>query len=123
MGDFNFHERAAMYLATPEIDKGLMSQARHRERGNLWVDALAGLVELDPEQPTHYVHDGERLTQLDKFFTSTPGWMLINWCISATVMDKPEELHGQGISDHAPVRVTFAVRPQRPPQEQPLPRH
>eukprot|EP00959_Pyramimonas_sp_CCMP1952_P406079 8510543-Pyramimonas_sp.AAC.1 len=38
-------------------------------------------------------------------------------------MDKPEELHSQGISDHAPVRVTFAVRPQRPPQEQPLPRH
>eukprot|EP00959_Pyramimonas_sp_CCMP1952_P136499 2856567-Pyramimonas_sp.AAC.1 len=57
MGDFNFHERAAMYLATPEIDKGVMTQARHRERGNLWMDALAGLVELDPEQPTHYVHD------------------------------------------------------------------
>ncbi|CAK0858577.1 unnamed protein product [Prorocentrum cordatum] len=101
MGDFNFHEKAAMYIATPEIDKGLLDQMRHREGGEQWLGALAGLVELDPEQPTRYVADGERLSQLDKVFISTPGWLLLDWAMSATVLDRPEELLGRGISDHA----------------------
>eukprot|EP00959_Pyramimonas_sp_CCMP1952_P219245 4584068-Pyramimonas_sp.AAC.1 len=75
MGDLNFHEKAAMYIVAPEIDKGLLNQTRQRERGEQWLDALAGLVELDPEQPAHYVADGERLSQLDKVFISTPGWL------------------------------------------------
>eukprot|EP00959_Pyramimonas_sp_CCMP1952_P033729 708431-Pyramimonas_sp.AAC.1 len=79
MGDFNFHGKAAMHLATPEIDKGLPTQTRHRGRGEQWLGALAGLGELDPEQPTHYVADGERLSQLDKVCISTPGWLLLDW--------------------------------------------
>eukprot|EP00959_Pyramimonas_sp_CCMP1952_P185515 3878917-Pyramimonas_sp.AAC.1 len=123
MGDFNFHEKAAMYIATPEIDKGLLKQMRHRERGEQWLDALAGLVELDPEQPTHYVADGERLSQLDKVFISAPGWLLLGWTTSVTALDRPEELFGRGMSDYAPARVTVASRPPRPLHEQPIPRH
>eukprot|EP00959_Pyramimonas_sp_CCMP1952_P182405 3814122-Pyramimonas_sp.AAC.1 len=83
MGDFNFHEKAAMYIATPGIDEGLLNQMRRRERGEQWLDALAGTVELDPEQPAHYVADGERPSQLDKVFISTPGRLLLDWSMSA----------------------------------------
>eukprot|EP00959_Pyramimonas_sp_CCMP1952_P115086 2406026-Pyramimonas_sp.AAC.1 len=71
------------------------------------------MTELDPEAPTHYIHDDQRLSQLDKVMISTPGWLLLHWSIGATVMQYPEDLFKQGVSDHAPLCITFGSRPQK----------
>eukprot|EP00959_Pyramimonas_sp_CCMP1952_P349107 7314678-Pyramimonas_sp.AAC.1 len=63
-----------MHLHAPEIDKGLVLQPRQREFGGIWAAALAGLTELDPEAPTHFIPSDHRLTQLDRIMLSTP-WM------------------------------------------------
>eukprot|EP00959_Pyramimonas_sp_CCMP1952_P172373 3601816-Pyramimonas_sp.AAC.1 len=68
LSDLNFHEKAVMYLATPEIDKGLLAEPRSREHGRDWAHALGCMVELDPEEPTHFIAEDQRLTQLDKIY-------------------------------------------------------
>eukprot|EP00959_Pyramimonas_sp_CCMP1952_P218465 4569174-Pyramimonas_sp.AAC.2 len=79
MGDLNYTEAAPMHLHVPEIDKGLIIPPRHRGRADLWAAAMSEMTELDPEAPTHDIHDDQRLSQLDKVMISTPGWLLLQW--------------------------------------------
>eukprot|EP00959_Pyramimonas_sp_CCMP1952_P338360 7086088-Pyramimonas_sp.AAC.1 len=102
MGDFNYTEVAPMHLHVPEIDKGLVIAPRHREHADTWAAAMFEMTELDPEAPTHYIHDDQRLSPLGKVMISTPGWLLLQWSISVTVLQYPEDLFKQGVSDHAP---------------------
>eukprot|EP00959_Pyramimonas_sp_CCMP1952_P067101 1400957-Pyramimonas_sp.AAC.1 len=66
MGDFNYTETAPMHLHVPEIDKGLIIPPRHRGHADIWAAAMSEMRELDPAVPTHYIHDDQRLSQLDK---------------------------------------------------------
>eukprot|EP00959_Pyramimonas_sp_CCMP1952_P115841 2422045-Pyramimonas_sp.AAC.1 len=68
LGDFNFAIDAPMYLQVSLVDKGVHVQPRQREHGSSWWQSLSELVELDPERPTHYMADEQRLSALDKIF-------------------------------------------------------
>eukprot|EP00959_Pyramimonas_sp_CCMP1952_P461039 9480918-Pyramimonas_sp.AAC.1 len=76
------------------------------------------MIELDPERPTHFVKDGQKLTQIDRVMSSTPQWKLLHWNMTATVPMEPERLDDGGIADHAPVQVVFYPRRRRPPEDQ-----
>eukprot|EP00959_Pyramimonas_sp_CCMP1952_P405080 8490143-Pyramimonas_sp.AAC.1 len=47
--------------------------------------------------------------------------MFLQWDLTATVLTEPGRLYEAGISDHAPVSITFRGRRQRPSDQQAVP--
>ena len=124
LGDFNLYKQPPMYPRAPEIDRRIVaSDTNSRPNEAAWKEIVGQMVELDNELPTHFVANEwqPKLTQIDRIFMSLASWQVLQWHVTVTTPDMPEDLHERGLSDHAPVIATIAARAYASPTEQPLP--
>eukprot|EP00959_Pyramimonas_sp_CCMP1952_P448378 9388920-Pyramimonas_sp.AAC.1 len=82
-------------------------------------------MEVDNELPTHYVTNESqpKLAQIDRVLVSMPSWVALQQHFTAAAADKPEDFHEKGISDHAPVAISFVARSHAAAEEQKIPVH
>ena len=110
-GDFNF--------ASTDEEGRAVGGLRDGQR--LWERILETCTEIVPQACTHYYAPENKLSRIDRWFTSLPNWSLINMCVKASVSDDPTVLFKEGVSDHAALMVEFGVRASLPRGERPIP--
>ena len=65
------------------------------------------LVELETDDVTHDIPHFMESDKLDRTFVAADPSMLISTTTTAKALHRPELLHADGISDHAPLLITI----------------
>jgi len=76
------------------------------QRLRQWRSILADWTEIVQPLPTH------SCSRIDRAWVFGPSDMLIKLHIRSFVVGVPENWHGQGIADHAPLLVSFGRKPK-----------
>ena len=113
VGDLNIkaeHER------TFKVGRVFAGGARDRVYSNplfsgqllrLWGQILEGWTEVIQPFPTHFDAKGNSCSRIDRAWVCGPSSLLIKLRVMSFVISSPEELFGEGLSDHAPLVLSF----------------
>ena len=82
------------------------------QRLRQWKNILAGWVEIVQPLPTHFDSGTSSCSRIDRAWVLGPSDMLIKMHIRSFVSGVPENYHGLGVSDHAPMLVCFGRKPK-----------
>ena len=126
LGDLNLEPADAIRksYATPCTDGDVPTNARQSPvPTGLLSHAIHQMVELRQGAPTHYNSTSDTGNILDRGFCSCPSWCFLGLFCSAATLDDPKSLHLRGMSDHAPLRITFESRVSRPRNQLPISPH
>ncbi|CAK0845855.1 unnamed protein product [Prorocentrum cordatum] len=124
MSDFNFMDEAPLEMTAPLVNKGLPRLRNvHPEHQLLWEQAPGDMVEVDPELHAHYTEHSQQCARIDKIYTSSPPWLLTQWCAKVDMPMAPDMLYDKGISDHAPARLRLSARARADRESQPIPQY
>lgn len=82
---------------------------------------LAEQVDVGPDGTTH-CGSTECESRLDRVYSASPPWALVQMRVKATPLRRAAELFAAGISDHSPVVCVFADSGLRPRRSSPVPR-
>ena len=86
-----------------------------------WQDLFDMFMEIYQSHDTHFNASTQATGRITRAFTAAPTWLLLQLGVKATRIGDPVALHQQCVSDHAPVTITFHVKPQLPPEQRPIP--
>ena len=113
VGDLNIkaeHER------TFKVGRVLAGGARDRVYSNplfsgqllrLWGQILEGWTEVIQPFPIHFDASGNSCSRIDRAWVCGPSSLLIKLRVMSFVISSPEDLFGEGLSDHAPLVLSF----------------
>ncbi len=94
---------------------------QRRPFAHLFQQLFDTLTEIDCGLETHF--DGrDKLSGIDRIFVATPGWLLLQLHCQFQVLSDPLDLHGRGISDHAPIAFVCCHKFPVPSQHRPIPK-
>ena len=123
-GDFNFSldddKRYSYHNPNNTTNSHSTNNPFHK---TIWMRILSKFLEIYNPSPTHYTAASATASRIDRIFLSTPSWHLSHVDPSATVTRNPRIMWREGLSDHAPVRLSLAPRSAIPKDEQPIQHH
>ncbi|CAK0905393.1 unnamed protein product, partial [Prorocentrum cordatum] len=121
-GDFNFssHESVLLHMPAAAVRR---SARQHHARAPQWRDALAPLIEIESDAPSHYERAGNAESSIDRFFCSLSGWQMCQLVVQASTVDSAALVSDRCVSDHAAVLISFASRAPRVQDERAIPKH
>ena len=121
-GDFNFPARGetSQSLLNPTSTEGGFAQCCPGHPTQLrWERALGSLVEFEQPNNTHFWPTSSTCSRIDRTYGSMHGWILRNLDVCAYVVEDPKRMFDTGLSDHAPLVTTLALR--APAERQAIP--
>ena len=125
-GDWNFLAPGEKQhsLADPTIKKVQFDAITPlRPHQTTWQCILGSLTELQQNELTHFVSSSLTEARLDRVYTSSPPWWLLNDKLAGNVAKSAKESHESGLSDHAAVIISARLAPALPEERRPVPRH
>ena len=112
-GDFNnFDDLDSFSIVS---GKSCSSKASSAHSPTFWKNLTSDFIEVQGLGLSHYNAASDKLNAVSRLFWLTPGWLALSADLNPHCED-PAWLHSRGLSDHAPVGVTFAMaaRPSAP---------
>ena len=73
----------------------------------LWGKILEGWTEVIQPFPIHFDASGNSCSRIDRAWVFGPSSLLIKLRVMSFVISSPEEYFGEGLSDHAPLILSF----------------
>ena len=86
----------------------------------IWRRVWRKMSEIVSPAPTHWSEAHRCASRIDRAFVSSPPWMLTQMFVAANVVDEAEEIHRQGLSDHAMVVLAMNIKDDQPARSGPL---
>ncbi|CAK0904389.1 unnamed protein product, partial [Prorocentrum cordatum] len=121
-GDFNFasHESVLLHMPAAAVRR---SARQHHARAPQWRAALAPLLEIECDAPTHYGRAGNAEASTDRLYCSRSGWQMCQLVVQTSTVDFAALVSDKLVSDHAAVVASFAPRAPRVQDERAIPKH
>lgn len=113
VGDLNIkaeHERSFKVgsgFAGGPRDRGFSNPLFSGQRLGLWRSILSTWTKISQPMPTHFDFSSKSCSRIDRVWVFGLSNMLIKLQIRSHVLSTPEDYYGRGLSDHAPVIVSF----------------
>jgi len=110
LGDLNLTPRAGQLFeyGSPAVAMDT-ANSRPPARGPL-LRVLEQLTEVESAVPTRYNTEADTGTIIDRVFTSLPAHVFTLCKVTHSVEQDPRDLYKSGLSDHAPVVVSFYLK-------------
>ena len=108
-GDFNFDEEENNSVI---LSSELKRFSRHHSADNKRAlsNALSPFVQASCDMHTHFHKRSNSLNSIDKVFFCAPSWLILLPVFFAAVERSPVALSDAGLSDDAPLYVSFSLR-------------
>ena len=125
-GDWNFlapGEKQHSLAAPTRLKVAADAITPVRQHQSRWQAIIDNLTELQQTDLTHYVPGSLTEARLDRVYTTSPSWALINAGFCGSVVKSARESHETGLSDHAAVVISAKLVPALPEECRPIPRY
>ena len=123
-GDFNETPNGCKlfeYGQPSTYPESTSSPAAPRQQSCKLMKTISRATEITSSTPTRYQKHADAGVVLDRFFCTLLPATLILMKVNHTVEQEPKQLFYSGISDHAPVGITFLFKAILPRTEGPIP--
>ena len=120
-GDMNFLTEGEGYMEVGATEYRLPPVLSPSSRR--WQGLCSQLVQTKQPMPTHFNKAHGLLGTIDRIWVSVPRWNMELIDATMAALQAPTQLSKSGISDHAPVVVSFLPREPTPPGTRAIPKH